>query len=384
MGSYDIIIAGAGAAGLLLADALGNDPYFRKHSILLLEKDPIKGNDRTWCFWEAGKGAFDPIIHASWDRLHFSGQSYSASFPIAPYTYKMLKGTDFYREYHKRLNSYPNLSLKTGMVTSMKEVGEEVLVYTSQGNYSGKMVFNSLFSWKDLKTQSRYPVLQQHFMGWFIRSETPVFEAGTATFMDFSIGQHGNTRFMYVLPFSDREALVEYTLFSGELLPDAEYEAALEHYIRHKLGCSNYRVLEREKGQIPMSCHDFTTGNTDRILHIGTAGGWAKPSTGYTFMNTYRNTAALLQHLREGKRLSSFGTKTRFWWYDLLLLDILARDNGKGRQIFEALFSQRKAPLILKFLDEQTTIWEDIRVIMACPKKDFIISLLNRLTGRTP
>jgi len=101
-------------------------------------------------------------------------------------------------------------------------------------------------------------------------------------------------------------------------------------------------------------------------------------------MNTYRNTAALLQHLREGKRLSSFGTKTRFWWYDLLLLDILARDNGKGRQIFEALFSQRKAPLILKFLDEQTTIWEDIRVIMACPKKDFIISLLNRLTGRTP
>lgn len=384
MGSYDIIIAGAGAAGLLLADALGKDPHFRNHSILLIEKDPVKGNDRTWCFWEKGVGHFDPILHASWDRLYFAGQTYSASFPIAPYRYKMLRGEDFYREYHNRLNSCPNLSQKTGTVTGMREEGEGVLVTTSTGNYSGKMVFNSLFSRKDLKAQTLYPVLQQHFIGWFIRSETPVFEAKTATFMDFSIEQCGNTRFMYVLPFSDKEALVEYTLFSSELLQDAEYESAIEHYIRHKLGCSHYTVLDKEKGQIPMSCYNFAAANTDRILHIGTAGGWAKPSTGFTFMNTHRKTTALLQHLREGKRLQSFAKRNRFWWYDLLLLDILACDNGKGRQIFEALFRKRKAPLILKFLDEQTSLWEDLMVIRACPKKDFICSLLNRVAGRNP
>ena len=36
--------------------------------------------------------------------------------------------------------------------------------------------------------------------------------------MDFSIDQNFTTQFMYILPFSKTEALVEYTLFSENLL----------------------------------------------------------------------------------------------------------------------------------------------------------------------
>ncbi|HLT52021.1 MAG TPA: lycopene cyclase family protein, partial [Arenibacter sp.] len=62
MSTYDYIIIGAGAAGLLLADGLGKDPFFRNRSILLLDRDLKQKNDRTWCFWEAGKGDFDIIL----------------------------------------------------------------------------------------------------------------------------------------------------------------------------------------------------------------------------------------------------------------------------------------------------------------------------------
>ncbi len=379
MRSYDMIIVGAGAAGLLLADALGKDPYFREQSILLLEKEPKKKNDRTWCFWEAGSGSFDSFLHASWDRLHFGGKDYNATLPMAPYTYKMVRGIDFYREYHARLANYPNVTLQREAVEVVREEGDGVLVQTTGGDYWAGRVFNSLFSWETVAGQKKYPVLQQHFLGWFVRTETPVFDAGRATFMDFSIPQQGNTRFMYVLPFSEHEALVEYTLFSAELLEDVSYEAAIAHYMRHRLHCDRYEVLEKEKGRIPMTCYRFSASNTDRILHIGTAGGWAKPSTGYTFMNTHRNIRALIPHLKSSQKLAAFGRRNRFWWYDLLLLDILHRENHRGAPIFESLFRRRSAPLILKFLDEQTSPWEDLKVIWACPKKDFVKALLLRI-----
>ena len=197
--------------------------------------------------------------------------------------------------------------------------------------------------------------------------------------MDFSIPQKGNTRFMYLLPFSDTEALLEYTLFSEDLLMEEEYDAALADYMTDVLKCEHYKVVEREKGRIPMTCHDFAAGNSDHIMNIGMAGGWAKPSTGYTFMNTYRKTAELVAHMKSAEPLSRFGRRSRFWWYDLLLLDILERDNSRGQKIFEALFSKKKPQLILKFLDEQTSLLEDFRVIWACPKKDFALAAFRRI-----
>ena len=50
--------------------------------------------------------------------------------------------------------------------------------------------------------------------------------------MDFSVAQKGNTRFMYVLPTSENEALLEYTLFSKDLLLKEEYEVEIQHYIQ--------------------------------------------------------------------------------------------------------------------------------------------------------
>ncbi len=381
MQSYDIIIVGAGAAGLLLADAMGRDPFFENHTVLLLEKEPEKGNERTWCFWETGEGPFDSLLFARWEQLYFAGQDYQANFPIAPYSYKMLKGSRFHEAYRSRLATYPNIQLLARTVTGIQEEGNRVKLTTEQGAYTARQVFNSVFSWEELRRQSSYPVLEQHFVGWFVRAENPVFDAGKATFMDFSVAQLGNTRFMYVLPFTEREALVEYTLFSSTLLEMGEYEQAIAQYLKETLGCGTYEILDREQGRIPMTCFNFRERNSKHLLHIGTAGGWAKPSTGYTFKNTQRKVVALTAHLKAGKTLQSFGRRNRYWWYDLLLLDILDRNNERGRYIFEALFKRRKATLILKFLDEQTTVWEDLRIIWACPKADFIKALFRRLSN---
>ena len=243
-------------------------------------------------------------------------------------------------------------------------------------------MLNSFFDIEKIRGQKEYPVLRQHFIGWFVKTDKPIFDSDAATFMDFSVKQSGNTRFMYVLPFSDREALVEYTLFSEDLLSDVEYEDSIKKYLREKLGVDQFETLEREKGQIPMSCYDFEAQNSDRLLHIGTAGGWAKASTGFTFKNTERNTKKLVHHLKSEQKFKSFSIKNRYRSYDILLLDILEENNALGSKIFESLFRKRKPDLILKFLDEQTNLIEDMMVITGCPTLPFTKALLKRLTGR--
>jgi lycopene beta-cyclase len=83
--------------------------------------------------------------------------------------------------------------------------------------------------------------------------------------MDFSVEQKGNTRFMYVLPTSKTEALLEYTLFSKELLSKEEYETEIQKYIEN-LGITEYEIIEKEQGNIPMTCYPFWKHNTKNII----------------------------------------------------------------------------------------------------------------------
>ena len=379
MTRYDYIIIGAGASGLMLADALGRDIFFEGKSILLLDRDAKKTDDRTWSFWEKGEGLFDDIVYKHWNHLYFGGQDYSGRFDISPYTYKTVRGIDFYESYLNRIASFPNITFRQEKVVTCEDNGSEAIVTTDQEKYTAARVFNSIFDYKMATHQDKYPVLQQHFLGWTVRTDDPVFEPDRVTYMDFSVPQKGNTRFMYVLPFSSTEALVEYTLFSEELLPKQEYKEALIDYLTNKLGCKAYEIKDTEQGSIPMTCYDFQEHHTENIRYIGTAGGWAKPSTGYTFMGSSKKVPVLVDYLKTGKPLDKLDFKNRFWYYDLLLLDVLARDNAIGHHIFETLFKNRDPRLVLKFLDEETSLFEDLKFILGCPTMPFLKALLRRV-----
>jgi lycopene beta-cyclase len=87
----------------------------------------------------------------------------------------------------------------------------------------------------------------------------------------------------------------------------------------------------------------------------------------------------LVTFLVNEKDFRQFHQKDRFWFYDLLLLDILDKHNEKGAAIFSSLFQKGEASLIFKFLDEETSVWEDLQVIWKCPKALFIKALFKRI-----
>lgn len=377
MKDYDYIILGAGASGLMLAYRMASDLFFDNKSILILDKDTDKGNDRTWSYWEEGLGEWDDIIGKTWDCVFFSDKSFSETINISPYCYKMIRSETFYKKMWNKINTKSNIEFINTSVLNHKIVDNKVLVTTTLKSFSANKVFNSLPNTSYLK-QDKYPVLQQHFIGWFIKTKVDTFDDTTATFMDFSVPQKGNTRFMYVLPMDKQTALFEYTLFSKDLLEVSEYEDAIKYYLKEN-GINDYEIIETEKGSIPMTSYDFTELNTSNIFNIGTAGGWTKASTGYTFRSTTKKTKDIVKLLKSGKDISKYKSKSKFWFYDLLFLDVLANHNESGSVLFSSLFKKTNVKTIFRFLDEESNLWEDFKIITSVPSKNFISALFKRL-----
>ena len=377
MQHYHYIFTGSGLSALMTVYEMILSGKFNDKSILLIDENPKKSNDRTWCFWDENQ-LFDEIVSKKWPKATFSNEKFSRILELAPYEYKKIEGVAFYEMVFKKISEHKNIHFLNQKVVDFSELGNHCVVKTEAENFTCNKVFNSIYNPKEVTSQSKYPLIHQHFVGWFIKSKEPVFTPNCATFMDFSVELKNNTRFMYIMPTSTTEALLEYTLFSKNLLSKEEYEIGIQNYIT-KLGISEYEIIEKEAGNIPMTCYPFWKNNTKNIVQIGSAGGWTKASTGYTFKNAIKKSKALVQFLKTESDFTKFHKKDKFWFYDLLLLDILNSKNHLGPNIFSAMFKSGSSEVVFKFLDEETTFLEDLQVIWRCPKMPFIVALLNRL-----
>lgn len=378
MNPFNYIFTGGGASALILAYRMIHDPFFNDKSILMIESSEKNTNDRTWCFWEKGKGEWDDILEKSWDKVSFKSNVYSENLSIAPYSYKMIRSSRLYRTVLDQLRERKNITILNDQVIDIKQDKLGATVHTLNGTYQTEKVINSIPFDQSYKSQQKFPLLQQHFLGWFIETKEACFDDSQPTLMDFTVAQKDHTRFMYILPESPYRALLEYTLFSKTLLTNEEYETEIKNYLAKK-GITNYTITEKEQGVIPMTAYQFWKHNSEHLINIGTAGGWSKASTGYTFMNITKRTRDLTEFLKTEKSFKKFHKTKKFWFYDLLLLDVLSKYNHFGAQIFGLLFKRNSIQQIFKFLDEETNFREDIKIMIGMPPLKFMRALIKRL-----
>ncbi|OEK05280.1 lycopene cyclase family protein [Roseivirga misakiensis] len=375
MKQVEYIIAGAGASGLTLAYLLSANKDIKK-SILLIDRDDKTTNDRTWCFWEKEDNLFEHLVHKTWPNVVFKGTGFSETFDVSPYQYKLIRGIDFYAFMKKTLLADDRV---TWIKDEIKHINADGIVETSSETYQGEYVFDSTFDHATLKN-SKSTTLLQHFKGYVIETQTKAFDPNSATYMDFTIAQEGDCRFGYILPFSENKALVEYTLFNQELLEDAIYTDRLERYIEG-LGIQEYEIIEEEYGVIPMTDYDFKIKESDRVINIGIKGGFAKPSTGYTFLRGQHILQQMVKNLSTGKDplVDLPYQQSKFKKYDATLLSVLASKKFTGDQIFTGMFQKAGAKKFFKFLDEQTSLKEDIKIMATAPLLDFGGAFLKSL-----
>jgi lycopene beta-cyclase len=375
---YDYIITGAGAAGLSLVMHLIKSGQFETKSILLIDKDSKKANDRTWCFWETKDGIFHKIVYKEWNCLNFYATSFEKELKISPYTYKLIRGIDFYNYCFEKIRQQQNITFIQAAVDKIISDEKETYALIEGKKIQAEYIFNSILFQKPQLKSNQYWLLQ-HFKGWVIETEEARFHSASATLMDFRTVQDKGAAFYYVLPFSSNKALIEYTLFSPQLLSLNEYDEALKRYIGDQLKITSYRVCEEEFGSIPMTNYKFPV-KQNRIINIGTAGGQTKGSSGYTFRFAQKHSAAIVEGLiKNNTPLSCVREKKRHFFYDSILLDVLVQQRMEGKEIFKFLFERNQASAVLKFLDNETSLKEDITIIRTLPALPFLKAALNHL-----
>jgi len=372
---YDFIMAGGGCAALSLVYHMHRAGLSRKR-MLIIDKSPKNSNDRTWCFWERGENVFEEIVYRKWQRLWIYGhKQWKKQLNIEPYTYKMIRGIDFYTYVYQALKALPNITFLQANISHFDDTETHAKVTTDKGTYTANWLFNSYK--RPQKVANRgYNYLLQHFLGWEIELDKPIFTPQQATLMDFRIEQGQDTQFVYVLPYSTTEALVEFTVFSPEVFSKQVYKTALIKYLQQYLGLAqhNYQITHTEFGVIPMYDSVFKQRHSKHIMNIGTAGGQTRPSTGYTFVNIQRQSNAIVQALLQTAQpfYQQNRWQKRFNLYDSTLLQVLNKGYSNGANVFERLFKYNKASTILAFLDGNTTVAQELGIFTTVPIVPFV------------
>jgi len=376
---YDFVIVGSGLAGLQLALALSEEAFFADKKIALVDKCSKSTNDKTWCFWEEGKGKWDSLIHQSWKKGFFISDQRHISLDLSPYTYKMIKSIDFYNYAKRQLKSHNSIYFIKDTITSLEENKSTVLAIGEVQTYTASHVFDSRIPTDFFESDNKTVKIHQHFKGWMIETETRQFNPEAFTMMDYRLKWKNSTSFTYILPISTTKAFIEYTFFTPFTVEENVYDKQLKDYIDNYLKLKDYKITEIEMGDIPMTNFPFNKYHTDKITKIGTGAGWVKPSTGYSFKHTEKKVKRILQNLKEGKIPSKNTLNKKFYYYDKVFLKVLEQENEKGEWVFEQFYHKNDIQDIFKYLDEETNLFQDLKIMGSLYSSTFIKAFFKSL-----
>jgi lycopene beta-cyclase len=383
MNKYDIVICGGGMSGLSLAYYLSLEQSLRTKKILIIEPENKTRNDRTWAFWQKGKSAFDKILSASWEKVVLKPSiGESIVMDLKNYRYKLIRGIDFYDFVQNHLQNFSNIEFAMERVIEINDFGETAVVATDENKYEAQWVFDSTYklNLRDKKNQN----MLQHFKGVVIQTKDEVFDPSTPDLMNFTIPQKdGEARFIYVLPFSETKALIEFTVFGEELLSQEEYDSQLYGYLDNELN-SSYQVLEDEFGVIPMSDVPTNEFPSPRIVRIGIAGGSTNPSTGYTFANTQKRLQEIVNALvvKRSPVLKQSWWRKRHHFYASVLLNVLIQKRYPAAEVFEELYRKNRPTQVFKFLGGETNFLEEVKIMWSTRKRHFGMAALEVMKSK--
>lgn len=361
---FDYVFLGLGAANSLILRSLDAHGLLRGHRFAIFEPDAKRANDRTFCFWaepaEVEALGLLPLVSHAWDTVRIGGISETS---ILPMRYWHICGIDLYEQTRALLDRYPE---------------EALLLAEPWEAYADSTAAGFVFPFGKAQTvfDSRPPQFQQaaaheahllqSFLGWEIECPAGTFDTSAVVMMDFRIPQEQHTQFVYILPFSDTNALVEVTRFGT--VPVQENEAAdwLAAYLAENF--PTYRKLHLERGVIPMSSVPLRdTAAGPGWVFTGSRADRVKPSTGYAFHAMARDAQQVAKAIAAEQAVRLTQRRPRFVFYDRLLLKILEQRPQYGKAIFQTLFRRSALPDVLHFLSEKTRFAQDLNILRRLP-----------------
>jgi len=368
---YDIIFSGWGASACILLIEMQKTGNLKGKKILLIDPDDKKENDKTFCFWAEQEDDiykdYSSIVSNQWSEIQINDNPAEKIYPLK---YYHLNSIDLYNTCRNIISKYDIKHIQEN-VTGVYQQDDKLFVESTTNIFNSSFVFDARPPDFGSNKINDFHI-SQSFFGFKVSLKEGVFNSDAYHMMDFRINQSVATQFIYILPYSSSNALVEITRFGKTLLNEEEASQELNHFILNNYG--PYEVMEKEKGVIPMSSILPKSKKGKNWVNIGTRAGNVKPSTGYAFKNMYKHAKSICAN---GEiKPKNVSVNKRFLFYDQLLLIILTLWPQKGKPIFEKLFSSKSSYFVLRFLDEKTSLYEDLSMFGKLQIGVFLKSLM--------
>ena len=296
----DMIIVGAGLSGLLTAwRCLDVNPKLR---IEIIESSSRIGGDHTWSFnltdvAEALRDWIEPFIAYRWD-------GYDVKFPKRARTL----GISYCTGNSETLRAcvQPHIDsgrLRVRLSTSVETIASDHVVLDGGKKLEAQCVLDA----RGFEPNEDVFLGYQKFVGHVIKTKTP-HGVKRPIIMDATVEQLGGYRFVYCLPYSETELLVEDTYYTdGPELRSQEVDARIKDYVRDNLNIKSYEVVRREKGVLPITLgvdENYGTdlsGEKTEAVKLGMAGGYYHAVTGYSLPEAVKSANVVCDMIEKNK-----------------------------------------------------------------------------------
>ena len=366
----DVLIAGGGLAGLLLAAGLA-DAKFSALKVCVIEPRLHYARDRTWSYWRQAPHQLSHLERRTWGQWSVAHAGREIQSAAQDWLYASVDADAVYAHALQKIQSAEHVQLLRGWKV-VSELGSQVTIAQVE---SGAQ--QAIKAQRAVDASARMQVqphdLVQQFVGWEVRCAQAVFKSDSVQLMHFETAAQG-LHFMYVLPYDAHCALIESTWISpASFQPD--FDAELCSAAQQRLGAARYEIQYREQGSLPL----LTPAQpSDGVIRLGRSGAALRPSTGYAFLNTLSQVTSLLNSFpREPHALAAWQAPcpqqpAAQQWMDDVFLRALQSNWQAAPAYFMAMFEHVPQATLLRFLSGQESWADRLRVMQALPKMAFV------------
>lgn len=373
---FDVAIIGGGLAGLSLAARL-SEPRFSGLRVLVVEPRTQYIRDRTWSYWSLRPHPFAAAVSGSWDRWGVFGYGRDVVQQAPGIRYETIPSDAFYRVALDQIHGAAGIELRLGATATALELEDGVEIRMGSESVHAHVAFDT----RPVRSSIR-DGLTQVFGGQEIETAEPVFDPGVATLMDFRCAQSAATHFTYVLPSTSRRALVEDTWFAAPGFCPPDHRIAIRTYMLARYGIERYTVLFEEQGSLAMD-PGFRPRAGTFLIPFGTAGGAARPSTGYAFNAVQEQCDRAADQLAAGLLPSAPPARSSLIRImDGVLLDLLRRQPDLAPRVFSTLFGACDPRALVRFLNDAAGPQDLVAVAAAIPFWPTMGAALRLAAGR--
>jgi len=374
---FDLVILGAGCAGLALAARLArSDADLR---VAVIDPRTEHGDDRSWSFWHHDHHALRGIVAHEWAGWTYAGlDGRTATHRVPGISYQYIRGVDFYRWALDAIATDSRITLRLGVgahelsAVTLPDGGEGVRITTDAGPVIARRVV-------DTRPQRTRALLYQCFSG------VEVEHGGALAADTAAVGLMTRMRsgadglgFLYVLPLGPTRALVEWTRFSPVPLPLEEVAAERDAELG-ALGLSDAVVVREEQGILPMGRVDAPASPVRGVALAGNAGGALRDASGYAFLRIQRWAVRCAAALARGEAPPAHPREP---WVrrqmDRIFLQALRAHPERSADYFLAMATRVPPRRLLRFLTDRATVGDLVAIIASLPLTPFLAQLPDR------